>query len=273
MLTTPGFTISELNDTTVRYAVEGPGGAPALLLINSLGTDHRMWSRQERAFTERYRVIRYDARGQGGTAAPDPPYAIEDLGADAVALLDHLGIERTHVCGVSLGGFVALWLAINRPDRLHTAVYADTAARIGTADGWNERISAVRDGGMVSIRDLVMERFFSDRFRDEEPEVVADIGDALEGHRPEGYIGHCTALRDGDLRDDVGAIGVPSLVIVGTADVSTPPEESRWLHERIAGCRLEELSGAGHLSNLERPTAFTGAVLDHLDRHLDGNAT
>lgn len=266
MLTTTGLTTTEFDDAVVRYRVDGPDGAPALLLINSLGTDHRMWSRQERAFTERYRVIRYDARGQGGTEAPAPPYTADDLGADAVALLDHLRIERAHVCGVSLGGFVALWLAVNRPQRLRAAVYADTAARIGTVDGWNERIAAVRDGGTVSIRDLVMERFFSDRFRGEEPDVVADIGDALEDHRPEGYIGHCTALRDGDLRDDVGAIDVPSLVIVGTADVSTPPEESRWLHERIAGSRLEELPGAGHLSNLERPTAFTHAVVDHLDR-------
>lgn len=264
MLTTTELTSVELHGVPIHHTVEGPAGAPALLLINSLGTDHRMWSRQHEAFRERYLVVRYDARGQGGTDAPAPPYAVAELGADAVALLDHLGIDRSHVCGVSLGGFVALWLAIHRPQRLRSAVYADTAARIGTVAGWNERISAVRDGGMSSIREVVMERFFSGRFRAEEPDVVAEMGRTLETHDAQGYIGHCTALRDADLRDEVGTIGLPSLVMVGTADVSTPPEESRWLHRRITGSRLEELPDAGHLSNLEQPAAFADAVLEHL---------
>lgn len=263
-LTTAQLTTAELDGVPISYTVDGPAGAPALLLINSLGTDHRMWSPQVGALAARFRVIRYDARGQGGSHAPPPPYSVSQLGADAVALLDHLGIDRAHLCGVSLGGLVTIWLAAHRPDRLHRAVHANTAARVGTTDGWNARIAAVRDGGMSSIRDLVMERFFSERFRAEEPAIIDGIGGALDAHDPDGYIGHCTALRDADLRRAVGSIHVPSLVIVGAADVSTPPEDGRWLHDRIPGATLVELDDAGHLSNLERPATFTDAVLEHL---------
>lgn len=267
MLTTTELTSTELNGVTVGHAVDGPETAPALLLINSLGTDHRMWARQVDVFAERYRVIRYDSRGQGGIPAPPPPYSIGDLGSDAIALLDHLGIERAHVCGVSLGGSIALWLAINHPRRLASAVFADTAARIGSVEGWNERIAAVETGGMASIRERVMERFFSEPFREGDRDVVDQIGNALESHDPVGYIGHCTALRDADLRDEVETIDLPSLIIAGTSDVSTPPSESRWLHERIDGSRLDELEGAGHLSNLEQPNQFNRSVLTHLAEH------
>lgn len=267
MLTTTELTRTDLNGVTVRHAVDGPDGAPALLLINSLGTDHRMWAPQVEVFAARYRVIRYDSRGQGGTSAPPLPYSIDDLGSDAVALLDHLDIERAHVCGVSLGGFLALWLAINHPKRLSGAVFADTAARIGSVEGWNERIAAVETGGMASIRERVIERFFSEAFREENRDVVRQIGNALGSHDPQGYIGHCTVLRNTDLRDEVETIDLPALVIAGTADASTPTSESRWLHERIDGSRIEELESAGHLSNLEKPTVFNQAVLVHLAEH------
>lgn len=257
---------AELGGTTVRYRVDGPGDAAAVLLVNSLGTDHGMWRRQAAALVGPYRVVRYDARGQGGVPAPPPPYRLADLGADALALLDHLAIDRAHVVGVSLGGIVALWLAIHHPDRLLGAVFANTAARIGTAEGWDERIEAVRRGGMSSVSGQVMERFFSDRFRTEHSDTVAETAETFEAHDPEGYIGHCTALRDADLRAGLGRIELPALVVAGSADVSTPPELSRWLHERIARAELVELAGAGHLSNLERPERFNDAVGRHLQR-------
>lgn len=253
-----------LGVTQLTYLVEGPDDGPPLVLINSLGTDHRMWDRQITDFARDHRVIRYDTRGQGATPAPVPPYTLEQLGADVVGLLDHLDVDRAHVCGVSLGGLVSLWLSVNHPQRLLSATFANTAARIGTKGGWNDRIAAVADGGMASIREIVLERFFSAGFRSRDLAAVASIGRTLQDHEPRGYVGACAALRDADLRDEVSTIDVPALVIGASADVSTPPEDARWLAERIANASYLELEGAGHLSNIECPEQFNSAVLEHL---------
>lgn len=255
----------DIEGIELAYREDGPEDGPPLVLINSLGTDHRVWERQLPAFGAEHRVIRYDARGQGESASPAPPYTLAQLGSDVVGLLDHLGVDRAHVCGVSLGGIVALWVAIHHPDRSLTATFANTAARIGSVEGWDERISAVRRGGMAGIRDLVLQRFFSDAFRAADPAAVAEIGASIEQHDTDGYIGACTALRDADLRDEVGDITVPALVVTATADVSTPPAEGRWLHQRLPTSTHVELDGAGHLSNIERPREFSRAVLDHLE--------
>lgn len=253
----------EMDGTSVRYRVDGKEDGPPVLLINSLGTDHSMWQPQMTRFVSGHRVVRYEARGQGGSPSPPPPYSLADLGGDAVGLLDHLEVEQAHVVGVSLGGLVALWLSIHRPARLLSLTAANTAARIGTPDGWDQRIEAVRRGGMAAVRDHVMKQFFSDRFRAEDPLTVAATARVLEQHEPDGYVGYCAALREADLRAEVADIEVPVLVIGGTEDVSTPAEEARWLADRIPEAELTLLD-AGHLSNLERPEDFDDAVLGHI---------
>ena len=146
--------------TKIHYRIDGESGAPPLLLSNSLGTVFEMWEPQLAALSSRFRVIRYDARGHGPSQATPGPYTIERLGRDAVGLLDALSIPRAHFCGLSMGGATGIWLGINAPDRIDRLILANTAAKIGTTEMWNARITAVLTGGMTSIAAAVMVRFF-----------------------------------------------------------------------------------------------------------------
>jgi 3-oxoadipate enol-lactonase len=247
----------------LAFRVDGREGAPPLVFINSLGADMRMWGMQGAVLGQCFRIVRYDARGHGKSDVPEGPYTIEQLGQDALALLDHLGIERAHVCGLSLGGMTALWLAAMHPERVGRAVFASTAARIGSVESWQARIDAVQAGGMAAVRDMVLARFLSPHFREHCPDETRAIGDMLEETDPTGYIGACAALRDADLRPIVGSIRAPSLIIAGALDEATPPAQSRELHAAIAGSALVTLP-AGHLSNIEQPEQFS----DHLLRFL-----
>ena len=248
------------------YCVEGPPDAPAILLSNSLGTDLRMWEPQARRLATRFRVIRYDSRGHGRSDAPPGPYTLDQLSGDALALLDALDIAQAHICGLSLGGMVALSLAASHPERIERAVFANTAARIGTEASWSERIAAVRAGGMSGIRDAIVARFLLESFRQSHPEVTRDVGAMLQATPPAGYISACEALRDADLRSVVGRISAPALIIAGARDVSTPPAQARELHAAIAGSQLVILDDASHLSNLEQPDAFNAHLLTFLSQ-------
>ncbi len=165
-----------------------------------------------------------------------------------------------------MGGLTGLWLAIHHPDRLRAVVVANTAARIGNAPQWNERIRAVRSGGMGAIRDSVLARFFTASFADEHPVVVARFGAMLDATPAAGYARCCEAIRNTDLRTDVGRIAVPLLVVAGADDVATPPEQAGWLHDRIPGSELAVIEGAAHLSNVERPAVFNTVVAEFFGR-------
>lgn len=249
--------------TRLAFRVDGPEHARPLVFINSLGTDMRMWGLQASVLGQCCRVVRYDTRGHGQSDVPEGPYTIEQLGCDTLALLDHLGIEQAHVCGLSLGGLTALWLVAMHPERVSCAVFASTAARIGSVDSWQERINAVQAGGMAAVREMVLARFLSPRFREHCPDETRAVSDMLEATNPTGYIGACAALRDTDLRPMISVISVPSLIIAGTLDEATPPAQSKELHAAIAKSRLAILP-AGHLSNIEQPEQFS----DHLLRFL-----
>jgi len=247
----------------ISYTVEGNPNAPALLLINSIGSTCDMWARQLPAFVERYRVVRYDARGHGRSSAPPGEYAIDDLGRDAVAILDALDIEAAHVCGISLGGLTAMWLATNAPTRVRSLVLANTAARIGTVESWTERMALVRARGMSAVANLALPRWFSPEFHEREPETVREFREMIESTSVEAYLGCCAALRDADLREEIGAIRCPVLAIAGSTDVATAPEGLHFIHQRIPGSTLVTLDTA-HLSNVERAAEFTHAVLAFL---------
>ena len=246
------------------YQVEGPTDAPVVLFSNSLGTDLRMWNEQARAFAGRFRVVRYDSRGHGRSDAPQGPYTLDLLARDALTLLDSLGVARADVCGLSLGGMIALWLAAHHPERVRRAVFADTAAKIGNEARWASRIGAVRAGGMRAIRDAVVSGFLSEPFRARRPDVARAVGDMLEGTPAEGYVATCEALRQADLRDTLSRITTPALIIVGSRDESTPPAQARELCDAIAGSRLAILDGAAHLANVEQADAFNAHALAFL---------
>ena len=245
------------------FSVEGPEQAPWLLLSNSLGTTIDLWTRQLDRFTRVFRVIRYDTRGHGRSDVPTGPYTLNQLGADALSILEAAGAGRAHVCGVSIGGLTAMWLALHAPARVDRIVAANTAARIGTAELWNERIQTVRTLGMTTIAEATMARWFTERFIQRHPSTVDAFRSMVAACPADGYTGCCAALRDADVRDELHRIGAPTLVVTGVHDVGTPPAEGAFIRERVAGARLLALDAA-HLSNVEQADAFTAAVVDFL---------
>jgi 3-oxoadipate enol-lactonase len=248
---------------TISYTVDGEPDAPALLLINSIGSTREMWARQIPGFTTRYRVIRYDARGHGESSIPAGPYTIEQLGRDAVAVLDDVGAETADVCGISLGGMTAQWLGLHEPGRVRSLVLANTAARIGTIESWNERIEMVREQGMSAVADISMPRWFSPAFHARDPETVRAFRAMVQNCQAAGYLGCCAALRDADLRDQIAGIRAPTLLVASTADTATPSEGLQFIQERVPGSRLVSFD-SGHLSNVECAEEFTDAVLNFL---------
>ncbi len=248
----------------LAYRLDGPVEAPALVLVNSLGADLRMWEPQVAALTPHVRVVRYDARGHGRSGAPDGPYSIERLGCDPLALLDHLHLASAHLCGISLGGLTVQWVAAHHPERVGRVVLVNTASRIGSMSGWQARIDAVGAGGMAAVREVVVARFLSVGFRMAHPEEARAVGAMLEATNPAGYIAACTALRDADLRAIAPSIKQPTLIVAGALDEATPPSQSKELHAAITGSTLTVLPETGHLSNIEQPATFNALLLAFL---------
>ncbi len=255
--------IETIRGEPFNIRIDGPAGAPVLMLSNSLGTDLAMWDPQIPEWSRHFRVVRYDSRGHGRSAAPDRPYSISELGSDAIAIMDHLGLDKVHWCGLSKGGMVGQWLATHASERVDRVVLANTASRMGPPELWNGRIRNIRANGMAAIVQATLERWFSPAFRERDRETVARVSEMLSATPPLGYAGCCAAIRDMDQREAIAAIVNPVLVIVGTLDPATPPAAGEAMAQTIRGAELVALDAA-HLSNLEQPQAFTKAVLDFL---------
>jgi len=246
------------------YRLEGRDGLPVLVLSHSLGCDHGMWEPQMPDFLQHFQVLRYDTRGHGASDVPPGDYTIEQLGRDVLGLADALNLRSFSVCGLSMGGAVGQWLALNASDRLKSLILANTSARFGTPEIWEARINAVRQGGIKAIVDAVMPRFFPPEMLEQNDPQVHSTRSVLLGTDPNGYIRCCAAVRDVDHRSLLGRIKAPTLVIGGDRDPSTPwVENGEVLAREIAGAKALILPAA-HLSNLARPRSFTTAVLEFL---------
>ncbi len=221
-----------------------------------------MWAPQMPDLLERFQVLRYVTRGHGASAVPAGDYTLHQLGQDVLALAEKLNLSRFAFCGISMGGAVGQWLAINAPQRLTKLVLANTAPKFGSPETWDARRKAVLEGGMEAIVEAIMQRFFS---AENQQSVWAQSTRAiLLATDPIGYAACCTALRDADTRSDLGKISAPTLVIGSDQDPSTPWEgNGSVLACDIPGAKAVRLETA-HLSNLEQPRAFTTAVLDFL---------
>ena len=249
----------------LNHRLEGPEDAPVLVLSNSLGTTLGMWDDQAPALRERFRLLRYDIRGHGDSPTPPGPYEIADLGRDVLSLMDGLGIERASFCGLSVGGMTGMWLGSERPERIDCLVLLCTSALLGPKALWDERIETARTKGMDALVDGVLERWLTDSFRSENPDAVERVAGMLRRTDPEGYAGCCAAIRDMDLRDRLGSIKAPTLMVSATDDPATPPEHGEFIANSIPGARFEVVPEASHLANIERPEKITTLILDHLE--------
>ncbi len=255
--------VAAADGSPIHYSLDGPQDAPVLMLSNALGVDLAMWEAQLPALTA-YRLLRYDTRGHGRSGAPAGEYSLYQLGRDALALLDAVGAQQTVFCGLSMGGAIGQWLAIQAPERLNGLVLASTAAVFGAPDVWRQRIDAVMQQGVAPLVPGILARWFTAGYREREPEQVARVESMLTVCSAVGYAGCCAALRDTDLRGELYRIATPTLIIGGSSDTGTPPERVKEFADGIDGASLMMLDAA-HLSNIEQAADFNAAVTAFLE--------
>jgi 3-oxoadipate enol-lactonase/4-carboxymuconolactone decarboxylase len=255
--------VTQADGCRIFYRAEGPVGAPAVIFSNSLGCDHLMWQPQAEALKHAFRVVRYDQRGHGASDVPQGPYTLEQLGGDVIGLADHLGLETFHFCGLSMGGITGQWLGIHHGGRLDKLVLANTSPHFPPPDMWDQRMGAIRDGGMKAISDAVLGRFFSQTLHQARPGIVSDFRQVLENTNPEGYLGCCGMLRLADVYPELGKINAPTLVISGRHDQSTLPERGEKIAAAIKGA-THVILDAAHISNVEQADDFTRALASFL---------
>jgi 3-oxoadipate enol-lactonase/4-carboxymuconolactone decarboxylase len=249
--------------------VDGPPDAPALVLGPSLGSTTAIWEPLRPALTRHFRVVRYDLRGHGRSPVPEPPYAIDDLGADVVALLDRLEIERADYCGVSLGAMVGLWLGAHAPERVGGLVLCCTSAQLGPPERWSDRAATVRAEGTGAVAEAVVANWFTPAFAAREPALVADMTAMLAAQPADGYAACCGVIEHMDLRPALPAVRARTLVVCGRDDAATPPAHGVEIAQVIPGARLVMLPGAAHLAVVEQAAAIAALVLEHLGAEAD----
>jgi 3-oxoadipate enol-lactonase len=252
------------NGISFNVQIDGPDGAPWLVFSNSLLTNLTMWDDQAAELKKSYRVLRYDQRGHGGTQATDGKYSFDLLVADVIALMDALSIPRAHFAGISMGGMTALFMAQRHPGRFDRIIAADCgpASTPAGAQQWSERVALASDKGMGALADVTIPRWFPPEFVATKAPVLDKVRGMILATPIKGFAGCAAALSDYDLRPGLPGIERPTLLVVGTKDATLAG--IRAIKEAVKGAKLIELEGAGHLSNLEQPAAFTSAVRDFL---------
>jgi 3-oxoadipate enol-lactonase len=255
--------IKTINGEPFNIATEGKQDGPALLFSNSLSSSLSMWDPQVEALKGTYRIIRYDSRGHGKSVAQPGAYSIDQLGRDALAILDALKIEKAHFCGLSKGGMVGQWLLTHHRDRIGKAVLANTAGQMAPPDLWNGRIRNVSQNGMAAIVDATIVRWFTAGFIASAPKTMNSVKKMIAATPAQGYCGCCAAIRDMDQRESIRSITNPVLLISGDQDPATTPAMMGQMRDSITGAQWLSLK-ASHLSNLEQPEAFTRALKEFL---------
>jgi 3-oxoadipate enol-lactonase len=244
--------------------LDGPADAPVVVLSNSLGTTLEMWEPQVAALSERFAVLRYDHPGHGTGRGSAPARSVEALARGVLAILDERGLERVSFCGLSLGGAVGMWLAMHAPERIDRLALACTSARFGLRENWLQRAETVRAQGMEAIADAVLKLWFTPATHRDDPALVSAYRAMMISAEREGYAGCCEALADWEPGEELAAIRAPTLLLAGSEDPATPPEQAEAIARRIGGAQVSVLAGAGHLANLEQSGAFNTLLLDHL---------
>jgi 3-oxoadipate enol-lactonase len=254
------------NGIQMNYELSGKKDAPLVILSHSLGSSLLMWNPQMKALEPHFQVLRYDIRGHGKSEAPPGAYTLELLGEDTVALLDVLEIEKVHWIGLSMGGMIGQSVALNYPKRLQSLALCDTMAVVPEEAQpiWQERIDAVRDRGVVSQLEPIMERWFTPSFLKLNPYILGVIRNEFLATPAQGYLGCIYAIRKLNYLDRLSAIKIPTLIMVGEDDPGTPVSASEAMHQRIPDSKLVIIKSARHLSNVEQPEVFNTNLLTFL---------
>ncbi|GAB5446688.1 3-oxoadipate enol-lactonase [Gymnodinialimonas sp.] len=254
--------ILTFDDMTLHVQVEGPADGPAVVFGNSLGTDLRLWDPVVPLLPKGLRIIRYDKRGHGLSTCPAPPYTMGALVHDAERMMDALAVSDAVFIGLSIGGLIAQGLAAKRLDLVRAVVLSNTAAKIGTRQMWEDRISTLRADGLASMAPAILERWFAPRFRDSP--AVAPWRRMVETCPEDGYAGCSAAIAGSDFYATTAALRLPALVIAGDRDGATPPDLVRELADLIPGSRFELMRGTGHLPCVEDPQTYAAHLTSFL---------
>ena len=242
------------------YTYENLGHDDTIVFSNSLGTDLSMWDKVVHILRNHLNILRYDTRSHGQSTSSSDFLTIAELGQDVISLLDQLKLGKVYFCGLSMGGLIGQWLGIHHPERFKKIIIANTAAKIGTADGWNARIAQVKEHGLQSIVEGTAQRWFTPAFRQNHPDVVNEVLEKFGHTSLQGYMANCAAVRDADFREELQNLKVPTLVISGTQDEVTTPADGNFLASRIPRSRHVQLN-ANHLSSVELPVEFARDIL------------
>jgi 3-oxoadipate enol-lactonase len=256
---------TKANGININYQIDGPEGAPWLVFSNSLATTIAMWDDQAAALKDKFRVLRYDQRGHGGTDAPAGRYQFDTLLADALGLLDALSIKKAHFAGLSMGGATALGLAERHPERFDRIIVCDTPCQSTpqSTQQWEERIAIAQKQGIDVLVEPTIGRWFPADTVAKNPPHIDKVRGMIRGTPLNGFIGCAAALADHDYASAAASVKCPVLFMVGEKD-GTTPAAMRKLHEKVGGSRFVELPGAGHISNMDRPAEFTRAIREFL---------
>ncbi len=254
----------ESNGSTFHCRIDGHG--PWVMLSHGLATDLTMWDELTESLQDRYSVLRYDARGHGESAAPGGDYTLDMLVADAVGILDALGIEKCHFGGLSMGGMVTLGLLLDHPSRLRSGIIADSrhTTRPDFTEAWLARAEEVRRGGVEAIVESTISRWSSAGLAERRPAIIGRMAAMIRRTSDHGYRGCAAALARLNYGHRLGEIDVPTLLVCGSEDHGAPPENTRQMNAAIKGSRFVEIEQAGHISNIEQPRIFSDAVVDFL---------
>ena len=258
-----------VNGFDMNYRIDGPDGAPWLTFANSLVTSLEMWDEQTRALKDRYRVLRYDMRGHGKSDAPPAPYTLAQLASDLFGLWGSLGVDRSHLVGLSLGGMLGIQLAARRPEKFRCLVATDCRADANEAyqGVFVERIRVTREQGMAGMVEPTLARFFTPAFAAAHPDKIETFRRMIRDTAAEGHIGCCEALRGLAEGPNLPKITVPTLYTGGEHDIGAPPDMMRAMAEATPGARYVMLEGAGHISNIEAPDRYLAAIEPFLAAH------
>ncbi|MDF0709224.1 3-oxoadipate enol-lactonase [Flagellimonas okinawensis] len=257
--------IAKINNTKVHFHYEDNGHKEVLIFSNSLGCNLSMWSEQIAYLKNHVNLLTYDTRGHGKSEVTPGEYTTELLGKDVLALADRLHIEKFSFCGLSMGGLIGQWLGIHAGNRLNRLILANTAAKIGTETGWNDRIAFVKKNGMDSLAEGSKERWFTNEFRSSHPDIVQDLANQIIHIDVNGYMGNCAAVRDADFREDLNQIVSKTLIISGNKDEVTTVEHGKFLEKGIPNATHVQVRAA-HLSNVEKAQEFSEQVLQFIQK-------